>query len=219
MKKIFLLTLFTVLLGMLTACGQTKRGMSQNELQAALNNGGVAEQTVVETREYDDKLVHNVEISVKDYGIIIVKVDGNYAPVTVDNFIKLINDGFYDGLTFHRIIEGFMMQGGDPTGTGSGGSDTNIKGEFTDNGVNNPLSHTRGAISMARARANDSASSQFFIVQADSTYLDGQYACFGYVTEGMDVVDAVCKEAIVVDNNGTVLPENQPVIEYIKVID
>ncbi len=204
---------------MLTACGQTKRGMSQNELQAALNNGGASDQTVVETREYDEKLVHNVEISVKDYGIIKVKVDGNYAPVTVDNFIKLINDGFYDGLTFHRIIDGFMMQGGDPTGTGSGGSDTNIKGEFTDNGVNNPLSHTRGAISMARARANDSASSQFFIVQADSTYLDGQYACFGYVTEGMDVVDAVCKEAIVVDNNGTVLPENQPVIEYIKVID
>ena len=111
------------------------------------------------------------------------------------------------------------MQGGDPTGTGMGGSDTTIKGEFQLNGVDNTLSHTRGAISMARAKAYDSASSQFFIVHQDSTYLDGQYACFGYVTEGMDVVDEVCSNVPVVDKNGTVLAENQPVIESVKVID
>ena len=100
--------------------------------------------------------------------------------------MKLAKDGFYDGLTFHRIIDGFMIQGGDPLGTGLGGSDEEIKGEFASNGVENPLSHTRGAISMARSQIKDSASSQFFIVHEDSTFLDGEYACFGYVTEGMD---------------------------------
>ena len=141
------------------------------------------------------------------------------APITVANFLKLAGDGFYDGLTFHRIIDGFMIQGGDPLGNGTGGSDETIKGEFSKNGVENSLSHTRGAISMARAQQMDSASSQFFIVHQDSTYLDGQYACFGYVTDGMDVVDAICEATPVVDNNGTVLAENQPVIESITVID
>ena len=125
----------------------------------------------------------------------------------------------YDGLTFHRIISGFMIQGGDPLGTGMGGSEREIKGEFDSNGVKNPLSHTRGAISMARAQRKDSASSQFFIVHEDSTFLDGEYACFGYVTDGMDVVDAICEDTKVEDNNGTVAKENQPVIESIKVID
>ena len=157
-----------------------------------------------------------VQITVKEYGTIEVALDEEAAPLTVENFLKLTEEGFYDGLTFHRIIDGFMIQGGDPKGNGTGGSDETIKGEFSENGVENPLSHTRGAISMARSQDYDSASSQFFIVQEDSTYLDGQYAAFGYVTEGMDVVDKICEDVSVEDQNGTVLPENQPVIERIK---
>ena len=137
----------------------------------------------------------------------------------MQNFLDLAGSGFYDGLTFHRIIEGFMIQGGDPEGTGMGGSDKTIKGEFSANGVENPLSHTRGAISMARSSAMDSASSQFFIVQKDSTFLDGQYACFGYVTNGMDVVDAIAADAQPTDGNGTIPADQQPVIESVKVLD
>ena len=159
---------------------------------------------------------HHVKINVKDYGTISVELYGDEAPITVANFLKLAKDGFYDGLTFHRIISGFMIQGGDPLGTGMGGSDQEIKGEFSNNGVENPLSHTRGAISMARSQIKDSASSQFFIVHEDSTFLDGDYACFGYVTE---VVDAICKDTKVEDNNGSVAKDNQPVIESIEVVD
>ncbi len=162
---------------------------------------------------------HHVEIDVQDYGVISVELDGDVAPITVENFIKLAEEGFYDGLTFHRIIDGFMIQGGDPTGTGMGGSDETIKGEFSANGVENNLSHTRGVISMARSQDYDSASSQFFIVQQDSTYLDGQYAAFGVVTDGMDIVDQICADTTVEDDNGTVAAENQPVITSITVID
>ena len=162
---------------------------------------------------------HHVEIVIRDYGTIAVELDADAAPITVANFLKLAKSGFYDGLTFHRIINGFMMQGGDPEGTGMGGSSEKIKGEFSANGVKNDLSHTRGAISMARSQAMDSASSQFFIVHQDSTFLDGQYACFGYVTDGMDVVDAICETVPVVDNNGTVQDGHQPVMETIRVID
>ena len=161
---------------------------------------------------------HHVEIEIENYGTIAVELDADAAPVTVANFLKLAKEGFYDGLTFHRIINGFMMQGGDPEGTGMGGSEEKIKGEFSANGVQNTLSHTRGAISMARnAVSYDSASSQFFIVHEDSTFLDGQYAAFGYVTEGMDVVDQICKEAKPVDNNGTIPAEDQPVIESVTI--
>ena len=163
---------------------------------------------------------HHVEIEIENYGTITVELDADAAPITVENFLKLANEGFYNGLTFHRIMKGFMMQGGDPEGTGMGGSDETIKGEFSANGVNNPLSHTRGAISMARnGLSMDSASSQFFIVHEDSTFLDGQYACFGYVTSGMDVVDAVCEDAKPTDNNGTIPAAQQPVITEIRVID
>lgn len=164
--------------------------------------------------------MHHVEITIKDYGKITVELNGDKAPITVENFLKLAGDGFYDGLTFHRIVDGFMMQGGDPLGTGMGGAEEKIKGEFSTNGVENDLSHTRGAISMARSNAKDSASSQFFIVHKDSTFLDGEYACFGYVTEGMDVVDAVCQaELKYVDGDGLVEAKSQPIIESIKVID
>ena len=162
---------------------------------------------------------HHIEINVKDYGTISVELDGDSAPITVANFMDLAEQGFYDGLTFHRIISGFMIQGGDPSGTGLGGSDTTIKGEFSSNGVENPLSHTRGAISMARSQDKDSASSQFFIVHQDSPHLDGDYAVFGYVTDGMDVVDKICEDTKVTDRNGTVAKENQPVIESVEVVD
>ncbi len=166
-------------------------------------------------------------ITVKNVGKITLQLDGTKAPITVANFISLIEDGFYNGLTFHRIIDGFMIQGGDPQGTGMGGSDTTIKGEFSANGVNNTISHTRGVISMARSDDNnpyttddmDSASSQFFICDADSEFLDGQYAAFGYVLKGMNVVDYIADNAVVQDANGTVLPENQPVIEKIEVLE
>ena len=158
-------------------------------------------------------------ITVRDYGKITVALDSDAAPITVANFVKLAESGFYNGLTFHRIIEDFMMQGGDPNGNGTGGSENTIKGEFSSNGVENTLSHTRGAISMARSQNPDSASSQFFICHADSAFLDGQYACFGYVTEGMDVVDDVCEAAQPTDGNGTIPADQQPVITAIRVID
>lgn len=158
---------------------------------------------------------HHAEIQVKDYGTITVELDADTAPITVTNFVNLAKDGFYDNLTFHRIMDGFMIQGGDPNGDGTGGADQTIKGEFSSNGVENEISHTRGTISMARAQDPDSASSQFFIVQEDSDYLDGNYAAFGHVTSGMEIVDQICKDVPVEDDNGTVKAENQPVIEKI----
>lgn len=162
---------------------------------------------------------HYVEMIVKDYGRITLELDADTAPITVTNFISLINDKFYDGLTFHRIIDGFMVQGGDPEGTGYGGSSKTIKGEFSLNGVENNISHVRGVISMARSgNSYNSASSQFFIVHEDSTSLDGQYAAFGRVIEGMEVVDKLSKVKVEEDTDGMVLKENQPVIESIRVI-
>lgn len=162
---------------------------------------------------------YNIEIDVKDYGVIKATLDGSVAPITVANFVKLTKEGFYDGLTFHRIIEGFMIQGGDPDGNGTGGSDETIKGEFEANGVENNLSHKRGVLSMARSNDPDSASSQFFIVQQDSTFLDGQYAAFGQVTEGMDIVDKICEDSNPTDDNGTIPKEEQPVINSIKIVE
>ena len=165
----------------------------------------------------DENLTYYADIVIEDYGTITVALDQASAPITVANFVELAESGFYDGLTFHRIIEGFMMQGGDPEGDGTGGSDETIVGEFSDNGYDNTLTHTRGAISMARSNDYDSASSQFFIVHEDSDHLDGQYAVFGYVTEGMDVVDAVCEAAEPTDGNGTISAEDQPVITSITI--
>lgn len=167
----------------------------------------------------DETMDYYTDIKVKDYGTITVKMDYKAAPITVKNFLKLADSGFYNGLTFHRIMLGFMMQGGDPLGNGTGGSDTKIYGEFSANGYDNPLSHTKGAISMARATDMNSASSQFFIVQDDRAVssLDGKYACFGYVTSGLEYVDQICQDAQPTDSNGTIKPEEQPIIESITV--
>jgi peptidyl-prolyl cis-trans isomerase B (cyclophilin B) len=151
----------------------------------------------------------------RDGGVIKLELYPDVAPITVENFTKLASEGFYDGLIFHRVIKGFMIQGGDPEGTGMGSSDTNIKGEFAVNGVANNISHVRGVISMARARSYNSASSQFFIVHRDSTYLDGQYAAFGRVIEGMEVVDAIAE----VPTNGNDRPLTEQVIETIRVVE
>ena len=132
-----------------------------------------------------------IRITMKDGGVIDLELDEKAAPITVENFLKLVNMKFYDGTIFHRVIPGFMIQGGDPEGTGMGGPGWTIKGEFKANGVDNPISHKRGVISMARAMDPDSAGSQFFIMHADANYLDGQYAAFGKIIEGMDVVDRI----------------------------
>lgn len=166
----------------------------------------------------DLSVIYYADIVIKDYGTITVQLNQKAAPVTVANFVDLAQSGFYNGLTFHRIIKGFMMQGGDPNGNGTGGSGKTITGEFLVNGFNNTLSHTRGAISMARANPYNSASSQFFIVHQDvSDSLDGFYAVFGYVTDGMDVVDAVCEAAKPINNNGLISAKEQPVITSITI--
>ena len=162
---------------------------------------------------------HHAEIDIENYGTIALELDADTAPISVENFCTLANEGFYNGLTFHRIISGFMIQGGDPNGDGTGGSENTIKGEFSSNGVENNISHVRGTISMARSTDNDSASSQFFIVHEDSTFLDGEYAAFGHVTSGMEIVDAICADTEVEDDNGTVAWWNQPVISEIRIID
>ncbi len=180
---------------------------------------------VAETEAADDGSgseisgVHNARIEVDGYGTIEVALNADVAPITVANFMGLAQDGFYDGLTFHRIIDGFMIQGGDPLGNGTGGSSQTIVGEFSANGYENNLAHVRGVISMARSSDYNSASSQFFIMQETNHSLDGQYAAFGTVTSGMEVVDAICAGTTVEDDNGTVLPENQPRIVSIEIVD
>lgn len=159
---------------------------------------------------------YKIEINIQDYGVIKATLDADKAPITVENFLKLVDEKFYDGLTFQRIIKGFMIQGGDPNGDGTGGSSETIQGEFANNGIQNSLSHKRGTLSMARNGYDyNSASSQFFIVHQDSPHLDGDYAAFGHVTEGMDIVDKICDDTKVEDDNGSVEKENQPIITSI----
>ena len=153
-----------------------------------------------------------VVLRIADYGDIYLELYPEYAPETVENFLGLVDSGYYNGLTFHRIISGFMAQGGCPLGNGTGGSGKTIRGEFSANGVENPLKHERGVLSMARSGNPDSASSQFFIMHADTPHLDGNYAAFGRVISGIGVVDALCLNAHVTDTNGKVPREDQPVI-------
>ena len=161
-------------------------------------SGGGYTKTKLELTETEE-VTDTVLMKVKDFGDIVIKLDSATAPITVANFQKLVSEGFYDGLTFHRVISGFMIQGGCPLGTGTDGSGTEIKGEFSENGVENNLKHTRGVISMARSKNPDSASSQFFIVHETSPHLDGSYAAFGKVIDGMSVVDAIA--AVDTDHN------------------
>lgn len=198
MKKLRNILIVAVICLLAVSCGAKESKMEEKDLYAKKTN---------------------IEIDVKDYGVIKAELYDDLAPITVANFKKLVNEGFYDNLTFHRIIEGFMIQGGDPNGDGTGGSEETIKGEFSSNGVENDLSHERGVISMARAQDMDSASSQFFIMHKDAPSLDGQYAAFGRVTEGMDVVDKIAEEAKPTDNNGTIPKEEQPVINTIRIIE
>ena len=204
-------------------------------------------------RDIEGREIYYAEISVRDYGKIVVLLDATTAPITVDNFISLAKSGFYNGLKFHRIIEDFMIQGGDPKGDGTGGAKNpdgtskTIKGEFAENGYENDISHLRGVISMARGQSRDSASSQFFICNADSTEsLDGKYAAFGYVVSGMSVVDDITDEVFPktayaefygnedIDpyyrvpyhyiwaqwGNGAIVNDaDKPVIEYIEILD
>ncbi len=167
--------------------------------------------------------IHHAEIVVEGYGSIFIELDGKTAPKTVRNFIKLAEEGFYDGLTFHRLVPGFVLQGGDPNGDGTGGSGESIEGEFAANGHRNSISHRRGVISMARGDgfegAYDSASSQFFICVEDQTGLNGLYAAFGHVTEGMDVVDAIMADAAEKGISGVAPVEDQPVITTIRILD
>lgn len=163
--------------------------------------------------------IHHAEIEIQDYGTLSLELDGDTAPITVQNFLDLAKAGFYDGLTFHRIIDGFMIQGGDPNGDGTGGSEKTIKGEFSSNGVENGISHKKGVISMARAQDPDSASSQFFIMVEDSPFLDGDYAAFGHVTKGQELVDKIAKDAKPTDDNGTIEKAQQPVIKTVRIVD
>ena len=200
---------------LLAGCGDS--AASKGEQESGSNKEAVEAEAQAENAEdsvdtVDTSAMDHVRINVKDYGTITVAV-------TVENFEKLVSEGFYNGLTFHRIMDGFMIQGGDPLGNGTGGSDETIVGEFASNGHDNPISHVKGVISMARAQNPDSASSQFFITVADSTFLDGEYAAFGYVTEGMEVADKIAKEAEPVDGNGTIPPEAQPVIESMEIVE
>lgn len=232
MKRILSFALALLMVGIFVGCG--------NDAKTTTNEDNKND---TKQEEIDMNATYTAIIKVKDFGEITVDLDAKTAPITVANFVSLAKSGFYNGLTFRRIIKGFMIQGGDPEGTGMGGSDENIKGEFAANGVENDIKHDRGVISMARSgspyeqylamgyefaelpaeaqndikRAFNSASSQFFIMHEDSPHLDGQYAAFGKVTKGMDVVDALAENTPVTDNNGSVSAQNQPIIESITI--
>ena len=204
LRTVSVLVLLTLAaLAVLAAC--SKETVSKKEAGGTSDtSGGESGETIM------------VQIEMESGGIIKLELYPDKAPITVDNFVSLVNEGFYDGLIFHRVINGFMIQGGDPEGTGAGGSGKTIKGEFASNGVPNDISHVRGVVSMARrSKPMDSASSQFFIVQKDSTYLDGNYAAFGRVTEGMDVVDEIA--SVETDKNDR--PLEDVVIKSIRVIE
>lgn len=222
-RKFLLIAMAAMMFGvLLTGCGSSEKNPADTVVdEKTAEEAGFSDGTENDVLETSGLLSgkHHAEITVKDYGTIKVELDADSAPITVTNFVELAQEGFYDGLTFHRIMDGFMMQGGDPLGDGTGGSAETIKGEFSSNGVENSLSHTKGAISMARSSNPNSASSQFFIVETDSTFLDGEYAVFGYVTEGIEIVEKICEDAKPTDNNGSIPEDDQPVMETVTIID
>ena len=203
-----------------TAASSSESGKSTGSSSSSSSSSGSLSESVKEFST--DELLsgkHHVEMDIEDHGTVVLELDADQAPVSVTNFIDLAKQGFYDGLTFHRIINTQFVQGGDPLGNGTGGPGYRIKGEFAANGVNNTLSHTRGAISMARTSDYNGGGCQFFIMDSDYTAFDGQYACFGYVTDGMDYIDEICNLTEMQDSNGTIAPDDQPVIAEIRVID
>ena len=238
MKRIILILLALSLLLALAACGgtttttPTAAPATEAPSQTAIPSSS-GDLPVIELPATDSDLprsappvsasdlygTYTASITVRDYGTIVLELYSDKAPETVANFITLANSGFYDGLTFHRIMDNFMIQGGDPTGTGTGHSDKTIHGEFSANGyTGNDLSHTKGTISMARpAGSMDGASCQFFITVVDYPSLDGQYAAFGRVVEGMEIVQKIASDAKPTDNNGTIPADQQPVIERVFV--
>lgn len=183
-------------------------------LASCSGKGGNTTSTPV-TSKHEKNPVVTIEMETGDK--IVMELYPDVAPQSVDNFVTLVQDGFYDGVVFHRIIDGFMIQGGDPDGTGTGGPGYSIKGEFSSNGFENDLKHTAGVLSMARSSSPDSGGSQFFIMHKDSPHLDGEYAAFGKVIEGMDVVNKLAEETPVVDGNGTVEAGKEPKMKKVTV--
>ena len=221
MKLLISIILMAALLSLcLTGCGDTRENADKSTAKTTKKESFAEKKDADTSNSQYLTGKHHAEIVIAEYGKLELELDADVAPITVTNFVNLVKKGFYNGLTFHRIMSGFMIQGGDPNGDGTGGSEETIKGEFKSNGVENTMSHKRGVISMARTQNDpDSASSQFFIVQADSDFLDGDYAAFGKVTAGMDIVDKICQSVQPIDNNGTVPADQQPKITAIKVID
>ena len=221
MKRLISIILMAALLSLcLTGCGDTRQYADKSTAKTTKKESFAEKKDADTSNSQYLTGKHHAEIVIAEYGKLELELDADVAPITVTNFVNLVKKGFYNGLTFHRIMSGFMIQGGDPNGDGTGGSEETIKGEFKSNGVENTMSHKRGVISMARTQNDpDSASSQFFIVQADSDFLDGDYAAFGKVTAGMDIVDKICQSVQPIDNNGTVPADQQPKITAIKVID
>ncbi len=225
MMKMFLCLMMAL---MLCPCAMAEEAALQQQLDALDTQIAHTEATLAELKQQRAETLIQlrlaqgatlVQMDIANYGTIMLELYPDVAPITVANFVKLVKEGFYDGLTFHRIISGFMIQGGDPKGNGTGGSAETIKGEFAQNGVDNPLKHERGVISMARSSNPDSASSQFFIMHEDAPHLDGAYAAFGRVISGIEVVDAICATTPVADYNGTVPKGYKPVITSVKVIE
>ena len=221
MKRLISIILMAALLSLcLTGCGDTRENADKSTAKTTKKESCAEKKDADTSNSQYLTGKHHAEIVIAEYGKLELELDADVAPITVTNFVNLAKKGFYNGLTFHRIMSGFMIQGGDPNGDGTGGSEETIKGEFKSNGIENTMSHKRGVISMARTQNDpDSASSQFFIVQADSDFLDGDYAAFGKVTAGMDIVDKICQSVQPIDNNGTVPADQQPKITAIKVID
>ncbi len=221
MKRLISIILMAALLSLcLTGCGDTRENADKSTAKTTKKESFAEKKDADTSNSQYLTGKHHAEIVIAEYGKLELELDADIAPITVTNFVNLVKKGFYNGLTFHRVMSGFMIQGGDPNGDGTGGSEETIKGEFKSNGVENTMSHKRGVISMARTQNDpDSASSQFFIVQADSDFLDGDYAAFGKVTAGMDIVDKICQSVQPIDNNGTVPADQQPKITAIKVID
>ncbi|MBE6876884.1 MAG: peptidylprolyl isomerase [Ruminococcus sp.] len=218
MKKKLLICM-TLALAMLTGCNSPAYTNNTGSSGDAETVSAAAEADNNTGAEANDNTV-SADASVSDENIIVITLYPDVAPITCENFEALVSEGFYNGLTFHRVVDDFMAQGGDPQGTGMGGSENKIKGEFASNGVENNLSHTRGVVSMARSSDPDSASSQFFICYTDCSFLDGNYAAFGEVTQGMEVVDNFLNVTRSLGSDGAVSAPNTPItMQEVKMLD